>query len=80
MTKRAPDQEFTNPRACLHNNWRMKEEGAQPKGKHPCKKGERPSVKFSVHRYTLHVLGQGKINITEQLRLRDKILSAVICE
>src|SRR5207247_2444942 len=34
--------------------------------------------KFSVHGHTLHVPKLGKVNMTEELRLQGKILSAVI--
>src|SRR5579884_2395649 len=40
VTKCAPEQEFTNLGQAFENYWRMKEEGTQPKLKHPRKDGE----------------------------------------
>jgi putative transposase len=40
VTKCAPEQEFTNLGQAFDNYWRMKEEGTQPKLKHPRKDGE----------------------------------------
>jgi putative transposase len=40
VTKCAPEQEFSNLKAAFDNYWRMKEEGTQPKLKHPRKDGE----------------------------------------
>ena len=40
VTKCAPEQEFANLGQAFENYWRMKEEGTQPKLKHPRKDGE----------------------------------------
>jgi putative transposase len=40
VTKCAPEQEFANLGQAFDNYWRMKEEGTQPKLKHPRKDGE----------------------------------------
>jgi putative transposase len=40
VTKCAPEQEFSNLASAFENYWRMKEEGTQPKLKHPRKDGE----------------------------------------
>ena len=40
VTKCAPEQEFSNLGQALANYWRMKEEGTQPRLKHPRKDGE----------------------------------------
>ena len=40
VTKCAPEQEFTHLGQAFANYWRMKEEGTQPKLKHPRKDGE----------------------------------------
>ena len=40
VTKCAPEQEFAHLGQAFANYWRMKEEGTQPKLKHPCKDGE----------------------------------------
>jgi putative transposase len=40
VTKCAPEQEFSNLGQAFANYWRMKEEGTQPKLKHPRKDGE----------------------------------------
>src|SRR5262249_26061711 len=40
VTKCAPEQEFTHLGQALANYWRMKQEGTQPKLKHPRKDGE----------------------------------------
>ncbi len=40
VTKCAPEQEFSNLGQAFENYWRMKEEGTQPKLKHPRKDGE----------------------------------------
>ncbi len=40
VTKCAPEQAFSDLKAALTNYWRMKEDGTQPKLKHPRKDGE----------------------------------------
>jgi putative transposase len=40
VTKCAPEQEFAHLGQAFENYWRMKEEGTQPKLKHPRKDGE----------------------------------------
>ncbi len=96
VTKCAPEQAFADLGQAFANYWRMKEEGTQPKLKHPRKDGEEAGFphfkskkrdrlsfylandKFSVDGHTLHVPKLGNVNMTEQLRLIGKIVSATI--
>jgi putative transposase len=90
VTKCAPEQAFVHLSAALTNYFRMKEEGTQPKLKHPRKDGEEAGFphfkskkrdrlsfylnndKFRVDGYWLSVPKLGKVNMTEQLRLRSQ--------
>ncbi len=96
VTKCAPEQAFADLGQAFSNYWRMKEEGTQPKLKHPRKDGEEAGFphfkskkrdrlsfylandKFSVHGHTLCVPKLGDVNMTEELRFQDKIMSATV--
>ena len=96
VTKCAPEQAFADLGQAFSNYWRMKEEGTQPKLKHPRKDGEEAGFpyfkskkrdrlsfylandKFSVQGHTLRVPKLGDVNMTEELRLGGKIMSATI--
>jgi putative transposase len=96
VTKCAPEQAFADLGRAFANYWRMKEEGTQPKLKHPRKDGEEAGFphfkskkrdrlsfylandKFSVDGHTLRVPKLGDVNMTEELRIVGKIMSATI--
>ena len=66
VTKCAPEQEFTHLGQAFANYWRMKEEGTQPKLKHPRKDGEEtgfPHFKSKKHDRLSFYLANDKFSV-----------------